>query len=201
MSKDEPAAGAPRFDLVTTDGQRRFVLTLKDSGVALEPDAILVRRALRWTRTPFTGIMSVTLSSGAVGRSGVIGNCTIQLNNLSRIVVSNVNNRGFANGQQNGAYRNFIRAFHQRLIASGAAKSISFRSGYSEARITGLRVALVFATAFFLVLPFVLLLISRDLKALSLLAAGAALVVPLFGVASKNAPSAYYPDRPPDLLP
>ena len=51
------AETAKRFDLYTRDAEAaRFVWRFRDSGIAVEPDAIAVMRAGRWSRAPFHAI-------------------------------------------------------------------------------------------------------------------------------------------------
>lgn len=198
---DKPAEEVPRYDLYTRDGDTRFFWRLTDHGVAVEPGALVLYRAGQWTRAPYDRIMSVGLSTGSAGRGNVIANCTITLTNGSRIIVSNVKASGVSDLSRDADYRHFVKDFHKALVASGAASAITFRSGFSEGRMTGLRISLVIAGLFFIALPLVLLLITRELKALWITLAGIAFIVPMVGIARTNQPGTYRPDMPPDLLP
>jgi len=198
---DLPADGAPRYDLFTRDGDTRFTWSLTDEGVALEDDALMLMRAGRWTRASYHDIVAVKLSSGVLGRSNTMGNCTIELANGSKIIVSNVNKRGIADGFRDGIYRRFVADLHQHLLSSGAAEGIDFHSGFSQGRMTGLLFALIAATGLFLVLPFVLFIATHDIETLWILLAGAGLVIPVYRIANNNQPAAYMPASPPDLLP
>ena len=198
---DEPAEGARRYDLFTRDGETRFVWSLTDEGVALEADALVLMRAGQWTRAPFDEIVSVTLASGVIGRGNTMGSCTITLGSNGKVIVGNTNKSGVADGFRDGIYRRFVVDFHKQLLDSGAATGIDFHSGFSQTRMTGLILTLIVATGFFLVLPFILLIATHDLKALLILLVGAALVMPVYRVARTNQPSTYGPADPPDLLP
>ena len=198
---NQPAEGAQRYDLFTRDGATRMVWRLTDEGVAVEPDALLVYRGGQWTRAEFDRMLSVTLSSGQVARSGAIGSCTIQMSSGLKIVVTNTKASGVADGSRDTTYRLFVRDFHQRLRESGAATQMSFRSGYSQGRSNGLLVIGVIASCFFVGLPVVMLLATHELKALLITAAGLGLVVPLWRTYSANQPATYNPGAPPDLLP
>lgn len=198
---DLPANDAQRYDLFTRDGQTRFTWTLTDEGVALEDEALVLMRAGRWTRAQYHDIVSVTLTSGTLGRGNTMGSCAIELANGSKIIVANVNKRGIADGFRDGLYRRFVADLHKHLLASGAAESIDFHSGFSQGRMTGLLFALIAATGLFLVLPFVLLIATHDIETLWILLAGAGLVIPVYRIANNNQPAAYMPANPPDLLP
>lgn len=189
-----------RYDLFSHDGKRRLVWRFKDEGVMVEDGAIAIMRSSRWVRIPFSQIAAVTLSSAVVGRSSTIGQCTILLEDGRRIVVTNGNDQGLADGQRDGPYRLFIRDFHQRLIASGEATAISFNSGYTPARMNGLVFATIIGTLFFVALPIALLVISRDIKALVITATGALFIWPAWRMIEANRPSSYHPDAPPDLI-
>ena len=196
----EPADGAQHYDLFTRDGATRLVWRLTDRGVALEPGAFIVRRSGQWTRAEFKRILSVTLSSGQAPGSRAIASCTIQMSSGLRIVVSNLNARGVSDGSRDGIYRQFVADLHARLRDAGVASGVAFRSGFSQARSTGLLVAGLIATGFFVVLPVILLLATHELKALLITAAGLGLVVPIWRTFSANQPGSYNPRLPPDLL-
>ncbi len=197
---NEPDAGATRYDLFNNDGRFRLAWRLTDPGIVVEPDALLLRRAGQWTRLPFDRIASVTLSTGSFG-SGTYGNCAIETSNGSRTIVSNMNERGMADGKRDGDYRRFVAAFHQALLASPALPAIRFRSGFSQARSNGLLVVMVLASALFVLLPLVLLLTTGEVKMLWALLVGATvLVFPYWKIFGANRPGAYNPGAPPDLL-
>lgn len=189
-----------RYDLFSHDGNRKLVWRFKDEGVMVEDGAIAIMRSSRWMRVPFSQIASVTLSANVIGRSATIGQCTLALEDGRRIVVGNGNDQGLADGQRDGPYRLFLRDFHRRLISSGEAAAISFRSGYSQGRMNGLIFAAVLGSAFFVVLPLVLLAITRDIKALVIMAAGAAFIWPAWRMIDTNRPASYRPEAPPDLI-
>ncbi|MEO6012013.1 MAG: hypothetical protein ABIQ30_00295 [Devosia sp.] len=196
---DAPSATA-HYDLYARTTEHRFVWRFKDHGVTVEDDSLSLVVGGQWLRIPFDRILSVTLSSNAIPRSGTIGQCTIQLVSGRRYVVGNGNDQGLADGRYDGPYRRFVDDLHKRLIANGAAGTIRFTSGYSEARRAFLIAALVVSIAFFVVLPLILLLIVRDLKILGVLAAGAAFVWPVMRVAGANRPGLYSPRNPPDFV-
>jgi hypothetical protein len=202
VAVNSPAAeDEVRFDLFNSDGHFRLVWRLTDPGVVVEPDALRLRRAGRWTRLPYDRIVSVTLSTGAVG-TGIIGNCTIELVDGTRTIITNMNERGVADGRRDGDYRRFVVTFHQALVECDSLPSIRFRSGFSEARSNGLFVVMLLASALFVVLPLVLLLATGELKMLwALLVGGTVLVFPAWKVFGANRPATYNPGAPPDLLP
>ena len=186
------------YDLYSTDGQ--FHWRNQDLGVGVKPDRLTVIRAGIWTDIPFTDIEQVTLSTATVGKSGPIAQCTLALENGSRVIVTNANANGLADGARDEAYRYFVAAFHQALIDSGAATAIRFHSGFTPGRMNGLIIALVAGTALFVVLPFFLLVLTSDLQSLWLLFGGIFLILPFWRAAKTNQPAEYRPDVPPDLL-
>src|SRR3569623_1109612 len=170
------APDAKRYDLFTTDGSRKFVWRLADEGIALEPDGIAVMRAGQWTRARYAEIAAITLTSGAIGQSGLRGACTIRLNNLALIVVNNLNVRGIADGFRDGLFRQFVSDLHRKLIETGDAKDIYFHAGFSQSRMTGLVFITIIAALMFVVLPLGLLIFTGDIQTLWMLLAGAGLV-------------------------
>ena len=194
------AGSGTRYDLFTHDDTRRIVWRFKDEGVVVEDEALLVMRASRWVRLPFHDIASVTLSANAIGRSAIVGNCTVRLEDGRRIVISNGNEQGMADGRRDGPYRLFLRDFHRKLIESGEDRAIDFRTGYSEGRMNGLIFATVIGTLFFIATPLVLLLITRDLKTLLICLAGLGFIWPAWRMIEANRPASYHPTSPPDLI-
>ena len=197
----DQALDTARYDLFTLDAAARLIWKNTDRGVAIEPTALVLWRAGRWRKLRYDEIDTITLSTGVIGASRTIGQCTLTLRTGRRIVITNTNAAGTADGMRDELYREFIRDFHRALIVSGAAGYIVFRSGFSRGRMTGLMVALVAAAGVFVLLPLMLLLITRNLQALWLLLAGATIVAPAAGIAHSNKAAAYAPQQPPDLLP
>ena len=151
-------------------------------------------------RVPYSQIVSVTLSSAVVGRSAPIGQCTLLLEDRRRIVITNGNEQGLADGERDEPYRQFLQDFHSRLVASGEGAAIAFSSGYTPARMNGVVFATIIGTLFFVALPIALLVISRDLKALVITATGALFIWPAWRMIEANRPATYHPEAPPDLI-
>jgi hypothetical protein len=197
---DEPFDTARHFDLYTRDGEARFRWRLTDRGVVIEDDALGLIRHGRWTRAPYNRIVSITLNSGNAGRSGTIANCTIQLSNGTRVVISNVNDRGLPDGSHDGPYRLFIETLHTKLLEIGAASSMRFISGYSPVRINVLIVISIVAGLMFVALPLVLLLLTREIKMLIALVFSGGLLWSVARIIRVNQPGTYRPSRPPDFV-
>ncbi len=197
---DQLDKAARRYALFTTDGATRFRMRLTDQGISPGFDSISFEREGSWTSRPYAEIRSVWLSSNGVGRYGVAGQCVIEFRNGDRLVVSSADARGLPAAVQKPGYRDFIRDLHERLVASGVSRGISFRSGYSEARRTILIVAMVAAVALFIALPLVLFLATGAWQMLGAIAFGVLLLWPAFQVVGPNSPRIYHPASPPDLL-
>lgn len=194
------ALAGTRYDLFTHDDTRRLVWRFKDEGVVVEDEALLVMRASRWARIPFRDIAAVTLSSNVIGRSPVTGQCIVRLEDGRRVVISSGNEQGIADGRRDGPYRLFLRDFHRKLIESGEARAIEFRSGYTQARMNGLIFATIIGTLFFIATPLVLLLLTRDVKTLLICLAGIGFIWPAWRMIEANRPMNYEPSAPPDLI-
>ncbi|WP_439576904.1 hypothetical protein [Elioraea sp.] len=186
------------FDLVVTDGERRIVMRFDDVGVAPREEALLFTRAGRWVSRRYRDIASVTISSNLIGR-GAIGQCIIAFCDGTRVIVMTVNPAGLADAGRIPRFRSFIRAFHERLIASGAS-GIAFHSGYGKGRMASLTAALVVGGAVFVLLPLVLFLGAGEERALWVMLGGAVLLWPALRIREQNAPQSYDPRNPPDLL-
>lgn len=196
---DQPAPAAQHYDLFTSDGHMQW--RLQDRGLELRPDCLALMRAGRWTEVPFGDVVQVKLAIAFLARSRPIGQCTLVLANGGKVVVMNANASGLSDGERDTIFRQFVKDVHRALVQSGAASAITFHAGFSERRMNGLRIALVVATLFFVALPVVLLLATRDPQMLWILLAGVVLVLPAYRAMRTNQPATYNPGAPPDLLP
>lgn len=187
------------FDLVVTDGERRFVMRFDDAGIAPTEEALVFTRSGRWMSRRYGDIASVTISTHGVGPGGTIGPCIIAFRDGARTIVMTANAAGLPDASRVRVYRAFLRTFHERLVASGTSR-IAFSSGYSEARLGGLTAALLAGAALFVLVPLVLFLATGEERALWLMIGGAALLWPAIKTRQQNAPQSYDPRSPPDLL-
>ena len=103
-----------RYDLFNTDGRKRLVWRFRDEGVMVEDGALAVMRSSRWMRVPYSQITAVNLSAAVVGRSGTIGQCTLVLEDGRRVVITNGNDQGLADGRRDGPYRLTVQG--QRVV-------------------------------------------------------------------------------------
>jgi len=197
----DQALETARYDLFTLEAGARLVWKNSTRGISLEPTGLELKRGGRWHWLAYADISTVNLSTARVGASRVIGQCTLTLRTGQRLVITNTNAAGLSDGLRDTLYREFVRDLHRQLVESGAAELISFRSGFSRARITVLLIALSAAALLSIALPAILLLVTRDLRALWVLIGGGTLFAPAANLARSNRPASYDPDRPPDLLP
>jgi hypothetical protein len=80
----------PDYDLVVTDGRRRFVLFHRDAGVWLGGESVsFMRRGERLTR-PLRDIASVSLTTHGLPRIGIVAHCDIHFVSGERVVVTNI---------------------------------------------------------------------------------------------------------------
>jgi hypothetical protein len=190
---------APDYDLVVGEG-KRFVLFYRDAGVWLGGESIgFMRKGSRLLR-PFRDLRSVTLRTRALPRAGAVGECDLRFKNGERFIVMNVNGHGYPERDLTVTYREFVRAFHERLVEAGIGSDVVFRSGYDVMGARILTGALVAGAALFVGLPVALVVMTGRLESLALLLAGAVLLWPAFKILGPNRPSTYTPDRPPDLF-
>lgn len=199
---ERPDNDAKRYGLlITGDSSLRFRMRLTDEGISPGADRLGFMREGEWMSWPYADIGSVTLSSNGVNGSNLIGRCVVEFRDGTRLSVTNAGERGLARADRVPEYRTFVRDLHQRLISSGAAKHIVFRSGHSPARRNVLIAAIVAGTALFIALPVVLLLLTGKLQMLTALAGGLLLLQPACQVVGPNRPGIYSPSDPPEFLP
>lgn len=196
---EPPAENATRYDLFTRESGGGFVWRVRDRGVSLEPDAIVLMRAGQWTRIAFADIASITLSASRVGRMQ-LAQCTIALRNGQGTVFTNGGASGTNDGVHDGPFRLFVDDLHKALRTTGIADNIRFVSGFSAARMNGLIAITIIASVFFVGLPLVLLIATGELKALWITLVGLALVIPVWRTVQVNKPGTYSPANPPDMV-
>jgi hypothetical protein len=199
-----PAApsAATSYDLYfVRDGQRVFWRN-PNRGIALVDDGR--NSAIVWTsgsgegRALWTDIVAVSMNSANVGRSE-IKSCRIRFRDGRMLTATNAGAYGTLDQSRTPIYCDFVRALHQRL-ARAPEGLIAFTAGVTEGRYLAMKIVFAIAAAFFVLLPLVLALVIGDWRVLGTLAAGAALVWPLWRSIQNNAPRRYDPHRPPEYL-
>lgn len=197
---DEPLEAPVReYDLYCRLGTG-FILRLRDKGVRPEADGLAFIQAGRWERRPFHDVTMVHISSGSVPSHGIVGQCRIHFRDGTSLLVSSASASGRPDPAKRQVYAAFIRDLHGRLVASGAAKRIEFREGFSQARYTVLLVSAGLASVLFLALPLVLFIAVQEVKLLFGMIFGVMFLLPTWQVAQKNRPGRYDPHAPPDHL-
>ena len=189
-----------RYDLFCTDGSARFRLQLSDEGVSPGPDGIEFMLERRWSSQSWDDVVSVTVNSTTRPDSAPIATCRIKFYDDEGLLVTSANANGLSDGTRNGEFNDFVRDLHRRLLASGTADDITFRSGYSQARSWALLVSLIAATGIFVVLPVALFFITRRAEILLMTLVGALLVLPGARLVGSNRLGSYRPDSPPKFF-
>jgi len=177
---------------------RRLLVTDKNISLGKEDFAYPIRGRLGTSR--YDDVVGVTLSSTQLKRACTMGQCTIHFASGSILRLLNVSGLGRPDAAHSEHFRRFVRDFHARLIASGAASRIVFRSGMSESRANFANAVIVVAALMFVVLPVILLFITHQPKGLFVCLAGASLVWPLYKSVRRNRPAVYQPTTPPDII-
>jgi hypothetical protein len=186
------------YDVYLTTSARRFYFRNPNHGVTLTNDKI------GWTfddttdEALFANIVAVHLQSGGDWRN-VIDQCTIELSDGLTLSITNGNSGGLPDDTQVPLYRDFVRDLHRRLAARKSA-SIRFTAGTTPGRYQVVLVCAILLGIICVALPFVLVFITGQLKALGLLIAGGFLCWPLAKMVQNNTPRAYRPEQIPEEL-
>lgn len=188
-----------RYDLFCTDGSSRLRLQLNDEGVSPGPDGLDFMLERRWSNRTWDDIVSITVNSSALPHSAPIATCRIKFYDGEELLVTSVNANGLSDGTRNGEFNDFVRDLHRRLLASGAADDITFRSGYSRARSSALLISLIGAAGIFVALPVVLFFVTKRADILLMTLFGALLVIPGATLLGANRLGSYRPDAPPNF--
>jgi hypothetical protein len=174
----------PNRGITLTDAGRASCLTWTSEG--------------RETSRLWTDIAAVAMASASDGKHEV-NNCRIRFNDGRTLTVTDTGESGTLDETRTPVYRDFARALNARL-AHAPQGTIAFTAGMTEARHNVMIALLFVTTAFFVAMPLVLLFIVRDWRVLGTLAAGAALVWPLWRIVENNRPRRYDPRNPPPEL-
>jgi hypothetical protein len=194
-----PPAEPVHYPLFTTEGPRRLVLRFRDEGVVPEADALAYSQGGATRTVSYGDVTGVRLSTNLAGRSP-IGECRLEFRHGPPISVMSCAASGLGDSGRTEVYRRFVADLHERLVASGAAAHIAFQTGYAGLRRGVLLTALFAAGALFVVLPIILLIVTREPRTLIVAIAGGVLFYPAWRVARANRPTTYRPEDPPDLL-
>jgi hypothetical protein len=115
------------------------------------------------------------------------------------LTVTSLDSWGSADAARLDDYAEFLQDLHSHL-GEADKKRIRFIAGMTEGRQMFGKVAVFIGGAFFILLPLVLLLITREIQALFITLAGAAFIIPAFKTMKKNEPRTYDPDHLDDGL-
>jgi hypothetical protein len=203
----EPAAAAEvpeqpeprRYDLFLRH-RTGFFWKLTDEGIVPGPEKLSYPVDGRMGFRLYSEIYSVNLSSAHIPRSGNLAQCGISFRNGATLGLSTANALGVPDAGRREVYNEFIDDFHNRLVASGDAKRISFTRGGTEMRMRVLWIALIAGTALFVILPIVLAIMVHDWGPFQIMLMGGLFLWPAWQAAEKNQPGTYDPRYPPDML-
>jgi hypothetical protein len=197
---EEPKQPEPRrYDLFLRH-RAGLYWKLTDRGIVPGPEKLSYMQDGRWGFRHYKDIYSVNLSSAHIPRSGNLAQCGISFRNGATLGLSTASELGVPDASQREVYDEFIEDFHNRLVASGDAKRISFTRGGSEMRMLVQRIALIAGTALFVILPIVLAIMAHDWGPFQLMIMGGLFLWPAWQAAEKNQPGTYDPRYPPDML-
>lgn len=194
------SAPGTTHELFVTGASSSFTWSFQDRGVTLSADGLSWSVGGVALERGYSDISSIRLHRATAGKHGSVGICRISF----RDTVLNVHgsdSHGFPDDEQSARYATFVQDLHARLSGRQDARHIRFHAGLTDGRYTVLTVAIIAAGLLFVLLPFVLLLIVRDLHVLGVFAAGAALFWSFYKLWDKNRPRSYLPTHvPEDLL-
>ena len=173
---------------------------LTDAGIMPGPEKLSYVQDGRWGYRLYSDIQSVNLSSAHIPRQGVLAQCGITFRNGVTLGTSTASASGVPDAARQETYFDFLTDFHQRLVASGAAKTIIFTRGGTQNRMRIIYASLVLGTIFFVLTPIVVAIIARSWEPFQLLLMGCLLLWPAWESAQKNEPGTYDPRYPPDML-
>jgi len=197
MNDAASAAGHERrYDLYLSTGLS-FHWSNPNHGITLTDDRIA------WTiddnpqEARLASIAEVRLQTGGNAQD-LIAMCKLTFVDGYVLTVYNSGAMGLPDSAQAPLYRDFVRDLHRRLVASKAR--VDYIAGFSEGRYHIVLPASILLGLLVVALPFVLLLITAEIKVLFLLIAGAWLFWPMYKMVQANKPHTYDPTHLPSEL-
>ena len=189
------------YDLLTREGSLLEHLTMNKDGITLDDEGLAWHCADERHSGAFADIAGIRLEMGILQGMGNLYTCRIEFRDGTPLFITSVIGSGEKAGDRDATYRDFVRDLHRRIPPAIRA-TIDFHAGNSAGRQMFGMVTLVVATLFFIVMPIVLLLITREPSMVWALMVGGGLVFPLYRVLGRNTPRTYDPSRiPPELMP
>jgi hypothetical protein len=188
-------------ELYLTSDSSSFSWCFQDRDVTLSADGLSWSVGGVALECAYSDIADIRLHRATAGKSGSVGICRIGFRDGTVLNVHGSDHHGLPDDGQSGRYATFVHDLHARLAGRQDTRHIRFHAGLTEGRYTVLTIAIIAAGLLFVLLPFVLLLIVRDLHVLGVFAAGAALFWSFYKLWDKNRPRSYSPAHvPEDLL-
>jgi len=185
-------SGKPRhYGLYVRLPGAAFAWKFKDCGITISDESIAWAINDEPYETTPSNIAEVHLQTNAVGQN-IIATCRIRFRDGPELLVLSADENGLYADDQARTYAAFVRDLNRRL-ADSSQKDIAFTAGYSAERQTFGFALIGLCVAFFLVIPTVLLLISREVSLIPGLYFGLLLVWPLYRLVMTNAPQTYDP--------
>lgn len=197
MSDTKAAPGNERsYGLYLSSGLS-FHWSNPNHGVRLTDDRIAWTIDDNRQDAHFSRIVEVRLQTGGNAQD-LIAMCKITFVDGYVLTVYNGSAMGLPDNAQAALYRDFVRDLHRRLVASKAR--VDYIAGFSEGRYHIVLPASIALGLIVVALPFVLVLITGEIKVLFALIAGAWLFWPMYKMVQANKPQTYDPTHLPSEL-
>lgn len=200
---DMGAGSAKReYALFTLTGAPRIRWKFKDEGIAIEGDRLSWQDGEIRKLASLKNLRKVHLQCVET-KDGAIGICCVTFRNLAKLTVRSGSAYGSPDEERALVYAAFLKDLHDSIVAHNDQDArIDYVGGASPLRFKFVVGAMIVAIAMFVVLPVVLLFVTRDIQALWIAGGGAVFIYPLFRSMQRNAPQKYQPDSiPEELLP
>lgn len=194
-----PTEASRTYDLFIRHTKRAF-WRMKDQGVIPEADRLAYPNNGHWGTRSYADIVLVNLVAVSMPRVGTTAHCIITFRTGAILVVVNATNQGFPDAERAERYYEFIYDLHQRLLAGGHDKHITFMRGFTGNERHVMRVALMLFGLMFVAIPLYIALVYRAPEALWSMLVGGLFVLPFWRSSQRNKPRPYDPKEPPDMV-
>jgi hypothetical protein len=199
MSERDPVLNDVRYYSLPATEAKLVLLRIPDKGVAVGRDQLSYSRGGSVVLVPYTDITEINLAMTAQHRAASFATMQIMFRNGKRLLVTSTDAWVRPTPERVQEYYRFKADLHARLLAAGASH-IRFTTGYSAARNSAVKLVLIFAGAFFTLVPLVLFFMTRQPQALLVMLLGVLFLVPFVVAGQRNSPGTYDPRNPPDML-
>ena len=198
-----PHDGLPEQGAVTYPlriWRQTFAFRSKDHGISPTPTALEFPENGTLKSIDYTRIAGINLMVTHLRHNAKIVQMLISFRDEPTIRVQNSGPYGQPDPGLVPVWQDFAADLHARLVAGGHHEGIAFLRGFSETRQKFVRAVMIVASAFFILMPIILFIVTAEPRALLALVGGIFFLVPAFRSTKANESGTYDPREAAEVI-